>query len=149
MYQPFETGRNYSRENLTQHAYSSYIFGVKFCFEVFKKTFNTYKKYSEPRSVTNWDKFSGYFCFFPQPYLLKHTQKTQPSIVFKDLLLEVYMVNKDIFVKINRFLKFKHCFWERTNNLFCLLTGSQTRIYPMALKLPELNYTALIFNELV
>ena len=40
------------------------------------------------------------------------------------------MVNKvSLYKKKNRFLNLKHCFWERTNNLFCLLTGSQTRTY--------------------
>ena len=51
-------------------------------------------------------------------------------LFFKSLL--VYMVNKGIFVKKKWFLNLKHCFWERTNNLFCLLTGSQTRTYPLA-----------------
>ena len=58
------------------------------------------------------------------------------------------MVNKRIFVKKNnRFLNLKHCFWERTNNIFSLLTGSQTRTYTkltvvMCCQIFDLKYTA-------
>ena len=58
-------------------------------------------------------------------YLKTHINKRNKVFFFKFLL--VYMVNKGIFVK-KKVAKFKALFLG-TNNLFCLLIGSQTRTY--------------------
>ena len=56
-------------------------------------------------------------------HIFKNTQKHAIFFGFLDK-----GINKGISVK-KMFLNLKHCFWERTNNLFFLLTGSQTRTY--------------------